>query len=267
MDRLTRFPALWRFTYRLAYLIHQAGEQRSEAVKRQLQLRDDIAAGRLNRTIGDHYAGDLEKNKWLVYEEKFLLGAAENEVVFRNGRIRDEVAALRPTRFLNFGCLYGWLEDELGKSGIEAHGVDRSPETKMLNEKKFRNAKFYAAPDIFEFLEQRHDLTSGAMFAHINTGVYFLPKFLTKLYQTAYRGGIESILVWEPWGRSRIDLDYQQVDPDTDIPPKVYRGVMILHNYARLLQLAGYKNIVRREIVRPPHPHPDYRSVFLVATK
>jgi hypothetical protein len=266
MDRLTRFPALWRPAYRLAHLIYRAGEQRNEALTRQAQLSADIKAGRLNRTIGDHYAGELEKEKWLVYEQKFLPGAAENEVVFRNRRIRDEVLALRPPRFLNFGCLYGWLEDELGKAKIESHGVDRSPDTKTLNEQRFPNAKFYAA-DIFEYLEQHRQLTQGAMLAHINTGVYFLPKFLTKLYETAYRGGIESVLVWEPWGRSRIDLDYQTLDPDKDTAPKVYRGVMILHNYARLLKLAGYGNIVRREVVRPPHPHPDYRSAFLVATK
>jgi hypothetical protein len=266
MDRLTRFPFVWRIAVRLAHMIHRAGEQRSEAVKLQIQLEKDIAAGRLNRTIGDHYEGELEKNKWLVYEEKFRPGAAEHEVVFRNARIRDEVLALRPRRFINFGCLYGWLEDELGKAGIESHGIDRSPDTKLLNEQRFRNAKFYAA-DIFDFVNQNPALMSGAMLAHINTGVYFLPKFLNKLYEAAYRGGIESVLVWEPWGRSRIDLDYQTVDPDRDIPPKVYRGVMILHNYARLLKLAGYGRIVRSEIVRPPHLHPDYRSVFLVATK
>lgn len=266
MDRLTRFPALWRLAYRLAYLVYRAGQQRGEAVEREAQLRDDIAAGRLDRTIGDHYEGELEKRKWLVYEQKFAPGAEVNEVVFRNRRIRDEVLALRPKRLVNFGCLYGWLEDELGKAGIEAHGVDRSPDTKVLNEQRFKNAKFYAA-DIFDFMDKERTLLAGSMLAHINTGVYFLPKFLNKLYETAFQSGVESVLIWEPWGRSRIDLEYQEVDPDRDIPPKVYRGVMILHNYARLLKLAGYGRIVRSEIVRPPHPHPDYRSVFLVATR
>lgn len=268
MDRLTGFPTLWRFALRLSHLIYRAGEQRNEAAKAQLQLERDIAADRLDRVIHDHYLGGArEKDHWLVYKKKFSSNDINSdEVVFRNQIIRDKVIALHPHRFLNFGCLYGWLEDELGRAGIDAHGIDRSDDTRELNEQEFRVGKYHAA-DIFTFLEQTRSLTPGAMLAHINTGVYFLPKFLTRLYKTAYDAGVESILVWEPWGRSRIDGEYQTVHPDIDLPPKVFRGPMVLHNYARLLKLAGYANLVHSEILRPPHPHPDYRSVFLIATR
>lgn len=266
MDRLTRFPSLWRFALRAAHYIYRAGEQRSEAVKSYYQLQADIAADRLDRTVHDGYlGGGGEKSKWLVYKERFASNEP-NEQFFRNRVIRDKVLSLRPRRFLNFGCLYGWLENELAKAGIESHGIDRSEETKKLNEEAFPAGKYHAG-DIFTFLERNPELTRGAMLATINTGVYFLPKFLTRLYDTAYRAGVDSVLAWEPWGRSRIDGEYHKIDPDDDLPPKVFRGPMLLHNYARLMKLAGYVNLVHSEVVRPPHPHPDFRSVFVIATR
>ena len=266
MDRLTRFPNLWFLALRLSHLIYRGGEQRNEALRSHIQLQEDLAADSLHRTVTDHYLGGAgEKDKWFSYKQKFASRHAD-EVVFRNRTIRDKVIALRPRRFLNFGCLYGWLENELGRAGIEAHGVDRSDETRKLNEQEFVAAKYHAA-DIFAFLEQARDLTPGAMLAHINTGVYFLPRFLTRLYDTAFHADVEAILVWEPWGRSRVNGEYQTVNADIDLAPMVYRGPMLLHNYARLLKLAGYSNLVHSEIVRPPHPHPDYRSVFLIASR
>lgn len=266
MDRLTRFPSLWYFALRASHYIYRAGEQRDEALKSLLQLRQDMAEDREDRTVHDGYAGGAgEKSKWLVYKDLFA-SPVSNEKYFRNHMIRDKVIALRPQRFLNFGCLYGWLENELAQAGIESHGIDRSEETKKLNEQEFSFGKYHAG-DIFSFLEQNPELTRGAMLATINTAVYFLPKFLTRLFDTAYRAGVESILLWEPWGRSRIDGKYQTIDPAVDLPPKIFRGPMLMHNYARLLKLSGYGDIVHNEIVKPPHPHPDFRSAFLIANR
>ena len=266
MDRLTRFPSLWFFALRACHFIYRAGEQRHEALKSYYQLEADIAEDRLDRTVQDVYLGGTgEKKKWLVYKEHFAKGD-RTEQYFRNRVIRDKVLALRPARFLNFGCLYGWLENELANAGIESHGIDRSEHTKKLNEEAFPAGRYHAG-DIFEFLESNPELTRGAMLATINTGVYFLPKFLTRLYDTAYRAGVDTILAWEPWGRSRIDGQYHTIDPDKDLPPKVFRGPMLMHNYARLMKLSGYVNLVHNEIVRPPHLHPDFRSVFVIASR
>ena len=265
MDRLIRFPRLWLFVSRACHWLHRIGAERAEILRLDAQLRDDLLAGRLERSIADHYRGGaLEREKWVAYRKQFD-DASESEVRFRNTRIRDEVTRLRPRVFVNFGCLYGWLEDQLGKSGVEAHGVDRSPETKTLNESAFPNATFHVA-DIVDFLS-RGPARPGAMLAHINTGVYFLPAFLLHLYGAAYAAGFDSVLLWEPWGRSRLDGRYYEMDNDRDQPPKVFRGPMLLHNYARLLARGGFESIVRQKILRPPHPHPDFRSLLLVAKR
>jgi hypothetical protein len=200
----------------------------------------------------------VEARHWQHYKQTF--GQTNDEPTFRNRYVLNAITALDFKSFVNFGCLYGWLESEVHKTGHEAFGVDRSPDTKVLNDKEFPGPKFIAA-DIFEFLER--DRFDGGLLSHINTGTYFLPPFLTKLYENAAAKGFRYIAIWEPSPVSRVTSRYYDYS-ETEQPPVVARGPMLLNNYPALLKRAGFKTI-QKQIIRPPHPHRDFRSIFILA--
>jgi hypothetical protein len=235
-------------------------QERRDILKLNAQLQTDLRSGAFHRTIADHYAGDVEPQHWQHYKDRF--GRDDDEPTFRNRYVLDQIKALDFTSFVNFGSLYGWLESEVQRLGHDAYGVDRAEETRELNAREFPGPKFIAA-DIFEFLKQNR--FDDGLFCHINTGTYFLPAFLTKLYEMTAQRGFRYIAVWEPSPVSRVTGRYYHYTEDEQ-PPAVARGPMLLNNYPALLKRAGYKTI-HKEILRPPHRHADFRSVFVLAER
>jgi hypothetical protein len=235
-------------------------QERRDVLKLNDQLQRDIKSGAFYRTIDDHYAAGVEAQHWHHYKQRF--GRTDDEPTFRNRYVLDAIKALDFTSFVNFGSLYGWLESEVKLLGHDAYGVDRGEETRKLNSLEFPGPKFIAA-DIFDFMtQQRFD---GGLFCHINTGTYFLPTFLIKLYETAAAQGFRYIAIWEPSPVSRVTGRYYNYI-EAEQPPQVARGPMLLNNYPNLLSRAGY-SVLRQEIIKPPHPDPDFRSAFFCAKR
>jgi hypothetical protein len=242
-----------------AHWLLRMGEERREVLALSNQLRQDLASGTLHRTIPDHYAGGVEIQKWQSYKAGF---GEDNDHTFRNRFVLEQIRDLDFSTFVNFGCLYGWLESRVHALGKTVYGVDRATESKALNETEFPGPRFVAS-DIVDFLQTQK--LDSFLFSHINTGTYFLPAFLVSLYKLAHEKGARFIAIYEPSGVSRATGSYYNYSEDPQ-PSRVFRGVMLLNNYPNLLKQAGFR-VVRSEILRPPHPHRDFRSAFFLAER
>ncbi|MCX7312141.1 MAG: hypothetical protein NTV56_10540, partial [Alphaproteobacteria bacterium] len=198
---------------------------------------------------------------WRDYKTAFHREGMD-EIVFRGHFCLDTIKALNVPTVINFGCLYGWLENELHKVGFAATGVDRSQGTAALNRAEFPGPTF-AASDILDFLPGC-DL-AGRCFAHLNTGTLVLPNVLAESYRLAHAAGARYVLIFEPNGGSRITGRYfpYSTEPRQSV---VFRDGMLLHNYPALLRGAGFR-VIRQEVLHPLHPHRDYRSIFFLAER
>jgi len=248
---------------RVAHAFVRLAREREELLAAQAMLQADIAARRLDRSGSDSYAEANEVNTWRRHEDVFDRGVFGNDCIFRNEYMRDELKRMDVNTVINFGGLYGWLDHELHKAGKEVWSVDRSAETKRLNENKFPGPHFVAS-DIRDFLKA-HSF-SDAAFVHINTGTFLLPQALTDIYRAALAAGCRYVLLFEPSCVSRITGRYFPYDASRDEPSIVLRGTMLAHNYPRLLSGAGFATR-RLDTLRPPHPHRDFRSIFLLAER
>lgn len=220
----------------------------------------------------DHYTEEHELDTWNKYKQQFANSTPEaNEVVFRAFHVRDKILKLirsdsKIKNVVNFGCSYGWLEHQLALSAPNVHiwGIDRSVQAMELNRCEFGlpNCSFVAT-DIFDFILNTTSAINNAVFCHINIGVYFLPEFIKKLYDAVYSAGGIYLLNFEPSGFSRQIHDYYHYSLRPK-DPVVFRGVMLLNNYPNLMQASGFE-VISGELVTPPHPHPDFRSVTFIA--
>lgn len=263
-----RYQAERALSYVAFRLMTMAHEYRENA-RAEKHLRIDRNSGALHRTgLADHYAGDNERAVWHKYRMEFFnKDIHSSEVVFRAFVMRDRLIQLINEHdirnVVNFGCSYGWLENEIAVRfpDVMVWGVDRNAECMALNAERFwrPNCRF-AASDIFKFLkESRLDDT---VLCHVNVGVYFLPTFLRKLYMESMA---RFIVCCEPSGISRQTHRYYSYGLEPR-PSQVFRGPMLLNNYPGIMTMCGY-DVIHSQSFRPPHPHKDFRSVVFVGRK
>ncbi len=258
----------YEYASRLFFRALHMAEYRKAEVQAIDNLRRDLAAGALHRTgYVDHYDEAAERATWHKYKAE----AGGGEPAFRAAALRRLVAAelaADPTirNVVNWGAAYGVMESEIAKAfpGVTVWGLDRRDVTRDLNRAEFSapNLRFEAVPDIFGW-------TAGldrALFCHANIGTYFLPAFLAKLYRHVAAAGATVVVLLEPSGRSRQTHRYfdYSTEPRATV---VFRGArMLLNNYPALLAKAGFKT-ASMNILRPPHPDPDFRSIAISAKK
>jgi SAM-dependent methyltransferase len=259
----------------LAHRLVRAALEHKEIGETISRLRGDLAAGNVVRSgYVDHYTEAHELAVWYKYRRGFARETpATNEVVFRAHRIRDEIGRLleggTSSSVVNFGCSYAWLEAQVAKQYPRARvvGIDRSETAMELNRAEFPppNLEFVTAADIFDLIRDDPRMFHGAIFVHVNTAGYFLPRFLERLYGAVHAAGAAFVVGWEPAGLSRQTNAYYRYsfEPQDSV---VFRGPMLIHNYPHLLRKAGF-DVVRAELAQPPHPHPDFRSITFTAQR
>lgn len=242
---------------RVAHRLHRMALERQQILDAVRDLKRDLAQGNEQRTgYVDHYTEETEIAVRERYRRDFA-SSVQSEPVFRARHVRGLVERFVPqgSTVLNFGCSYGWLEGNLPNH--KPVGIDRSEKAMALNREEFPHAQFVAG-DVFDYLRSnRIDA-----FCHVNACTYFMPKFISRLYAAAREAGAKWIIAWEPSGISRQTNRYYTYDTE-DRPPVVFRGPMLLNNYPRLMQDAGYA-LVHHEILKPPHPHRDFRSACFI---
>lgn len=251
-------------------------EKRKKTVQAIFALRHDLKTGTLHRSnYDDHYTEEAERATWEQYRWTFREGLPEtHEVIFRAQFALAEILQIIANdpsvkNVVNFGSAYGWLEHEIAKkaSNVRVWGVDRRRLTKDLNSSTFSepNLKFVEEWDILDFILQNTDTIKDSIFCHINIGVYFLPKFLSAIYNDLYKGGAKYIFVLEPSGVSRQTNRFYRYSL-TRQDPVVFRSIMLLNNYPKLLSDAGF-DLLKSVVKKPPHPDPDFRSVCFMAKR
>jgi len=254
---------------KLAYRLYMLAMERKETVELIANLRKDLRSGNVVRAgYVDHYTEERRDETWRKYKDEFAQkNMASSEVVFRALHVRDVLLGLigndpRVENVVNFGCSYGWLENEVASryAQVGVWGVDRRGLAMSLNRREFRlsNCNFVAS-DILEFINGNQNALNAGILCHVNIGTYFLPTFMKKLYEAAFAGGALYVVLFEPSGVSRQTGDYYRYSREVN-ESVVFRGPMLLHNYANLLEEAGYE-VIDGVLYAPPHPHRDFRSV------
>lgn len=247
-------------------------EERKQTVTAATILAQDIRYGFINRT-GDNavYSNEGDIIIWHKYREE-TEGNANCEVKYRNSFCANEVLNIIKEdnlvkNVINFGSAFGWLENKVAEQASHVHvwGIDRRDVTANLNKNHFKekpNLHFEAWNDIFDFISSSPAM-ENSVFIHINTGTYFLPKFLEKLYAVLKEKGCRHIVLFEPSGISRQTGRYFEYSLE-ERQSVVFRGGMLLNNYPNILSKCGY-DIARGGVLSVPHPHPDWRSLHLTA--
>ena len=260
---------------KLAYRVHLHAKEREENLLAVGRLKNDLANHRTARYGHvDHYTEDRELAVWERYRGLFQSNTPQQSaVVFRGQYVRGLLNAVLDAdpsikNVVNFGCSYGWLEHKIAAQypGVRVWGIDRSPRAMRRNAEELSLANcMFLASDIFDFTTSHPEALESAVFCHINVGVYFLPAFLTKLYCSVRDAGASYVVLLEPSGISRQTHSYYRYsfEPQDSV---VFRGVMLLNNYPALLRDCDFE-ITRAELLRPPHPHWDFRSVAFVAKR
>jgi hypothetical protein len=167
---------------------------------------------------------------------------------------------------LNFGVCYAHTDSMLARSYPQTpfFGVDRSLLTQALNKAEFGglgNMTFLAA-DIRDVLKDV--VFEDGCLLHMRTAIYLPKPFVADVYKLAAKAKFKRIVCIEPIGLSRQTLKPYEFS-ESDQPSVVLRGRLLIHNYVGLLKAAGY-TIDSAELIKMAHPHPDIRTLCIVAS-
>lgn len=259
----------------IALRLLQLAEEKREVAFIAANLKRDLREGVSVRSgYVDHYDEQSELDVWMRYQAVYSAeSSTSSEVVYRAEYMRDVIIGLITKNpniksVINIGCSYGWLENEIARRfpAVRVYGIDRCERAMELNRKELPidNLEFISG-DFDSITKQRPETLDHAIVCHVNFGCYFLPKGLADIYQKSFDGGATNIVVFEPSGISRHMHKYYHYTLDQQ-DPWVFRGPMLLNNYPALLNESGF-NIVYSQKLKPPHPHPDFRSVCFVAER
>ena len=229
-------------------------------------LKNDIYDKKSIRTYSDHYTKEHEIKKYIEYKRSFNTEEKSNEIKFRNNYVRSEIEHLDFNYFINYGTMYGWLENKLSETH-KVIGLDRSEENQKLNREEFGKNIFEVSDNIFSYLENKREICNRSCFSMINIGTYFTPEYLRNLFEFLHTMDFKYVSIFEPYGFSIQTLSYYNPDENKDKDSVIFRGELILHNYPRLLKNAGFK-ITKQEILKPPHPtDPLFRSIYILGER
>ncbi len=281
ISRLQIRPSLWeRLKFwidkkwtSLMYRAYEKCIQREEINNSKKMLKSDLENGSFNRTIEDHYSEENDRKVWLRYKNDYDTSSPKSsEIYYRASKILGSINEIllkdkEVKSVFNFGSTYGWLENEIAEFNpdCKVFGFDRRKVTKDLNDSVFKkeNLEFVFDMDIHDYVNKNQDKLKDSIFIHSNIGVYFLPKFLDKLYALLFEYGVKYIVIWEPSGISRVTNNYYQYSTKEQ-NPEIFRSVMVLNNYPNLLFKNNFE-CIKGKIERPPHGHSDFRSLHLIS--
>lgn len=219
------------------------------------QLEDAMAHGLADGgplgSIGSA-AGYVEPERvralWHAHREDCVEGrtrasvcAWTNAVMF--GRVEDLLAADPDLRHVvNFGTLCGIREAALAARHAEVSwaGFDISEVATALNREHFRGSNLVFSSDLDGLLGDLAGKPGKSLLAHCRTTDVMLPEAVKTLYRRCHGHGIDAILAAEYFSVCVPTLDYPDFDADP-VDTVHWDGVLMIHNYDRILPEAGYR--------------------------
>jgi len=210
----------------------------------------------------DSYVSESnQKSGWDTYAEEY--GAShfecQNDTMYLAKVIKEELTSAvdhGPLDLaINFGTLYGGLEADFARAheNLEVIGYDRSPVAKILNEQTFSLPNLTFLDGDFETALAPMVKGRSAYLYHSRTTILMFHDQVEKLYAACARMGIRRIAVIEGIAYSELTHklpDFRSSNRRT-IP---MGGHMMLHDYAHLLEAAGYQVQSSRRVPMLSHP-------------
>jgi len=212
----------------------------------------------------DSYASeDWVEDYWNTYHFEFRrFTHRENHSVFLNRLYVDSVGDLLRERpdlcsVINLGSFCGYFDHVLAESRPELSvvGFDRDKAVIELNRRHFAAPNLdYRADDLDSVLIEA--VAAGTtVLTHVRTCTLMFPAGVAALYEQCREAGVKFIVGIESTGYS-WQIDGFPDPDDFDRPPIVPLGIMIDHNYPRLLRDAGYR-MSKRDLFMYPVIHPE----------
>ena len=223
-------------------------------------MAQGIAAGLKERPEEvDNYASeDWVEDYWNIYHFEFRrFTYRENHSVFLNRLYVDSVEDLLGERpelrhVVNLGSFCGYFDHVLAESHPELSviGFDRDEAVIDLNRHHFAAPNLdYQSEDLDTVLKEA--VAAGAtVLTHVRTCTLMFPAGIAALYEQCREAGVKFIIGIESTGYS-WQIDGFPDPSDLDRPPVVPLGIMIDHDYPRLLRDAGYLMTKRTPFMYP----------------
>ncbi len=168
------------------------------------------------------------------------------------------------SRVVNFGVCYAYLDALIAKKfpHIEFIGLDRAESVKNLNSKDFSSLTnmTFVADDILNWIYSQ-DTMSGTLFFSVRTQVLLPRDFLMEMYKLLGSKNCSQILVFEPYGLSRVTNNLP-LGGELLTSSVLYRDTMYLHNYQGIGHVNGF-SLVDHSYVKTQHQDEDYRIEFV----
>ena len=123
---------------------------------------------------------------------------------------------------------------------IKFFGLDREKSTKSLNDAAYQDHNLeFIAGDILDVLPKL-PIRDNSLLFHSRTATLIYPEQLKLIYKACAQNGIKYIATYENIALSRTEMQYFDFDnmPKEAVP---YGSVMIIHNYKKYLEEAGYE--------------------------
>jgi len=209
--------------------------------------------------IGDYYNEHSAVGYWniLYYSFNFLnryqhgwgnLAFMIENIMDKTIREHNEV-----TNVIDFGtfCASPLYKLSLRYPNVKFYGVDREKSTKSLNDAAYQNSNLeFIAGEILDVLS-RLPIRNNSLLFHSRTATLIYPEQLKNIYKACAANGVKYIATYENAALSRTEMQYFDYDnmPKDAIP---YASVMIIHNYKKYLEEAGYEILDEKR-----HPYAD----------
>ena len=288
LERLMkRHPDYYRFPFHAASNRFRAGDQRlaNELARAAIStygeeglagyydvahynaeiMDQGIAAGLKERTkeVDVYASADWVEDYWNIYHFEFRrFTHRENHSVFLNRLYVNSVEDLQGEhpdlrRVVNLGSFCGYFDHMLAESHPELSvvGFDRDEAVIELNRRHFTapNLDFQSA-DLDSVLKEA--VAAGAtVVTHVRTCTLMFPAGVAAFYEQCREAGVKYIVGIESTGYS-WQIDGFPDPDDFDRPPVVPLGIMVDHNYPRLLRDAGYR-LFKRDLFMYPVIHEE----------
>lgn len=222
-------------------------EQLNDAMENN--IADGGDAGRIGASV--HYT-DSERVRTLWDEHRRYCGPENAFRTISGYTNRDMFArveklfAERPNlrKVVNYGTLCGLLEDRMAERFADKvwAGYDISETATDLNSAAFARDNLLFSSDLDGLLGELRGIDGETILVHCRTADVMFPEALKRVYRSCRSGGVELILSAEYFSYSLALKQFPDFDSE-DIDTVHLDGIVMMHNYARIMPEVGYRII------------------------
>jgi hypothetical protein len=188
------------------------------------------------------------------------------------GIVEEQLAAdPEITKIVNYGTMCGVREAELASRHADRLwvGFDISETATALNRDAFRAPNLRFDSDLSELLRDLAAMPGKTLLTHCRSFDCVLPARARQIYRSCHEAGVDIVVNAEYFSRCQMTMDYPDFEGSDAAADAVYwDGILVIHNYAKVLPACGYRIVCDRHrpvpLLRAGHGVQDGMTTRLV---